>query len=104
MKNLITTLVLITAVYGCKNSTVVTTDELCSFRGKLTLVGANGNPLSWQSGATIQVEGTAFSTTSDSAGEWGLDHVPAGIYNLMLWKPGFDTLIIPEYQFSGSGQ
>ncbi len=29
--------------------------------------------------------------------------MPAGIYNVLMWKPGFDTLIIPGYQFNGVG-
>jgi hypothetical protein len=32
-----------------------------------------------------------------------MNDVPAGIYNIIITKPGFDTDLIAQYQFSGAG-
>ncbi|HWF45111.1 MAG TPA: hypothetical protein VG537_10760, partial [Candidatus Kapabacteria bacterium] len=84
-------------------STVADNDDLGTLRGNLTLVNVNGDTLSNYAGATVQVEGTSFHAMSNATGDWQIDNVPAGIYNLLLTKQGFDTLIIPQYQFSGAG-
>ena len=88
---------------SCKNNTIVENTNVGSFRGNVALLNAEGDTLSNYSGATAHIEGTAFQATSNAAGDWEIDNVPAGIYNIMLTKPGFDTLIIPNYQFSGAG-
>ncbi len=96
-------------VSGCKNPTVVANGDLGSFRGKVTeygtdaVNGVDALPLPQQGGVTITIEGTPFTTTSNASSEWGIDNVPAGIYNLIFSKPGFDTSIHAQYQFSGAG-
>ncbi|MFI5201720.1 MAG: carboxypeptidase-like regulatory domain-containing protein, partial [Candidatus Kapaibacterium sp.] len=90
-------------VAGCKNSTIVQNSDVGSFRGNVALINAEGDTLSNYAGATAHIEGTVFQATSNAAGDWEIDNVPAGIYNISLTKPGFDTLIIPKYQFSGAG-
>lgn len=88
---------------SCKNNTIVENSDVGSFRGNVALVNAMGDTLSNHAGAIVQIEGTSFQATSNARGDWEIDNVPAGIYNIMLTKPGFDTLIIPQYQFSGAG-
>jgi hypothetical protein len=90
-------------VAGCKNTTTVENSDVGSFRGNVALLTAEGDTLSNYAGATAQIQGTTFHATSNAAGDWEIDNVPAGIYNILLTKPGFDTLIIPQYQFSGAG-
>lgn len=88
---------------ACKNDTIVQNTDSGSFRGNVALVSAMGDTLSNYSGVTIRIEGTPFQATSNTVGDWEIDNVPAGIYNLLLSKPGFDTLLLPQYQFSGAG-
>ncbi len=86
---------------GCKSTTIV--DNLGTFRGTVALISPTGDTLQNYAGATVQIQGTSFQATSNAAGDWQIDNVPAGIYNLVMTKPGFDTLILPQYQFSGAG-
>jgi len=105
MKIQITLSILLAAALlgGCKNSTVVqSSDDLGTLRGKVA-VFVNCDALSNASGATVHIEGTGFSATTDSLGEWTMNNVPAGIYNILITKPGFDTDLIAQDQFSGAG-
>jgi hypothetical protein len=92
----------IAIIGGCKSSTTVV-DNTGSLRGNVALVNASGDTLSNYAGATVQIQGTSFQGTSNATGDWEIDNVPAGIYNVSMTKTGFDTLIIPQYQFSGAG-
>ncbi|HET6401189.1 MAG TPA: hypothetical protein VFH95_07290 [Candidatus Kapabacteria bacterium] len=97
-------LLAIALVGGCTSPNVVQSGaDLGSFRGKVTLLGVDGNPLLQQSDAAVQIEGTTFSTITDSTGTWGIDNVPAGIYDIIISKNGFDTTLYPSYHFSGAG-
>ena len=86
---------------GCKSTTIV--DNLGSLRGNVALVNPNADTLSNYSGAIASIQGTSFQATSNAAGDWQIDNVPAGIYNIVMTKPGFDTLVLPQVQFSGAG-
>ena len=88
---------------GCKNNTIVENNDVGSFRGNVALVSAMGDTLSNYAGVTIAIEGTTLQATSSATGDWNIENVPAGIYNLLFTKPGFDTLIIPKVEFSGAG-
>jgi hypothetical protein len=88
---------------ACKNGTTVVETDTGTFRGNITLFDANGDTLPNYAGATVQIQGTTFQATSSANGDWQINNVPTGIYNILLTKPGFDTLTIPQYQFSGAG-
>jgi hypothetical protein len=89
---------------ACKSTTtVVGNSDTGTLKGNVALVTALGDTLPTYAGATIQIQGTSFHTTSNATGAWEIDNMPAGIYNVILTKPGFDTLIIPGYQFNGVG-
>ena len=47
------------------------------------------------SGATIALEGTSLFGMTDSVGYWKIDSVPAGVYNIIASKPGFDSGFVP---------
>lgn len=90
--------------FGCKDNTVtVQVHDLGTYRGKVSQFGVDGNRAPDQSGATIVVEGTTFKATTDATGNFQIDNVPAGIYNLLITKPGYDTDLVSQNQFSGSG-
>jgi hypothetical protein len=87
---------------ACKSSTTVVQNDVGIIQGKVA-ISVNCNALSNDSGATVQIEGTGFSTTTNSLGDWTMNNVPAGIYNIIITKPGFDTDLIAQDQFSGAG-
>ncbi|HRH47690.1 MAG TPA: carboxypeptidase-like regulatory domain-containing protein [Panacibacter sp.] len=43
------------------------------------------------SNMTVTIDGTAFTTTTDSSGKYSFKDVPAGTYNLTYSKPGYGT-------------
>jgi hypothetical protein len=88
---------------ACKNTTTVVESETGTLQGNVALVTALGDTLPNYAGVTIKIQGTSFEATSNATGGWEMDNVPAGIYNVLLSKPGFDTLTIPQYEFSGAG-
>jgi hypothetical protein len=102
-KPLLSALLALSLLCACKGTTTIVENNVGSFHGNVALVSAIGDTLSNYAGTTIQIQGTAFQATSIANGDWQIDNVPAGIYNILMTKPGFDTLIIPQYQFSGAG-
>jgi hypothetical protein len=71
--------------------------------GNIALVTARGDTLQSYAGATIQIEGTTLQTTSSVTGDWKIENIPAGIYTILLTKPGFDTLTFSNFAFRGVG-
>jgi hypothetical protein len=71
--------------------------------GNVALVTARGDTLPSYAGATIQIKGTTFQTTSSATGDWKIENIPAGIYTILLTKPGFDTLAFSNVAFRGVG-
>ena len=53
--------------------------------------------------ATVSVEGTGISTTTDSLGRWQIDSLPAGTYDLSFTRSGFATRREVGFQFVGGG-
>src|ERR1017187_162139 len=92
----------IAIIGGCKSSTTVVETNVGIIQGKVAL-SVNCNAVSNASGATVHIEGTGFSATTDSLGDWTIKNVPAGIYNILITKPTFDTYLVPQYQFGGAG-
>jgi Carboxypeptidase regulatory-like domain len=88
---------------ACKDSTTIVENEVGILRGSVTLYDINGDSLSDRSGATILLQGTSFQTTSQTNGDFQLNNVPAGIYNVIVTKPGYDTDLTSSDQFSGAG-
>jgi len=105
MRNKITLPIFLAAAIlgGCKSSTTVENDDLGTLTGKIALIGLNCDSLANRAGATVAIEGTGFSTQTDSTGHWTIKGIPAGIYNIIISKPGFDTDLVPEYNISGVG-
>ena len=72
-------------------------------RGNVALVSATGDTLSSYAGASVVLQGAGLHTTSSATGDWEIDNVPAGIYTILLTKPGFDSLVLPKFEFRGVG-
>ena len=86
---------------GCH--TTVNEVTLGTIVGNVSLYGVDGQLLSAQDGATVQLEGTPYKTTTNARGDWQLNNVPAGIYNVLFAKAGFDSAVDGEFHFSGAG-
>jgi hypothetical protein len=55
------------------------------------------------SGIQISIQGTSYQTTADTGGHFEIDNIPAGVYNIVFWKPGFDSMIYPVHHIIGAG-
>jgi hypothetical protein len=102
IKASILTLFAAALIGGCKSTTVVE-NNTGNIRGNIALFNASGDTLSSYAGSTVLIQGTSLQATSNATGDWEIDNIPAGVYNVAFTKPGFDTLVVPQYQFSGAG-
>ncbi len=99
---ILSSILALTLLGACKSPTTIVENDIGIMQGKVALF-ANCNSVSDASGVTVSIEGTAFSATTNTQGDWTINNVPAGIYNILITKPGFDTDLIAQDQFSGAG-
>jgi hypothetical protein len=59
--------------------------------------------VSGHSEATISIDGTPFTATSDSIGKWTMKNIPAGTYNITISKSGYAMVKLIAYKFIGNG-
>jgi hypothetical protein len=85
-------------------------DSICTtcpipgtIKGTLMLVDSTGIAFDDYSGATVELEGTSYQTTSNSLGEWEIQNVPIGIYTIRFSKQGFGYQRHIGFQFVGNG-
>jgi hypothetical protein len=89
--------ILFVAVSGCTNSNV---NSPASINGSITGVvslgsefkGSSPNTFASSSGVSVSLDGTSFSTLTDSSGFWKFDNVPAGNYDVTIAKSGFGLM------------
>lgn len=54
-------------------------------------------------GVTVSFEDSEFKSTSDEFGEWKIENVPQGIYDIRYKKEGYSTWLEAQYEFNGEG-
>jgi hypothetical protein len=59
------------------------------------------NSRHFESGVSVRLEATDRETVSDARGRWHLDSVEAGVYTIILSKPGYTTEYYFSFQFVG---
>ncbi len=93
-------------IFGCDNST--DPDPLSgSVVGLVQPVNQWNNPIQDSSAyadVDVKLEGTSYSTTTDSSGRYVLDDIDASTYTIAVGKSGYGTNKLPFYQFIGGGQ
>jgi hypothetical protein len=55
------------------------------------------------SGVTVSLEGTPYSTVSDVSGKWHLENIPTGTYKIAITKDTYATQKIFNVQITGNG-
>jgi hypothetical protein len=71
--------------------------------GKVRLINADTEmPLDDNGGVQITIKGTAFSTTTNSLGEYTFNAIPPGVYVLIYSKTGYDSALT-AVNYSGVG-
>ncbi len=100
-----TNLILIFAfICGCKSATnPIVTAGSGSLAGTVKAFGITSiQPVS-PLGIHVTIQATAFQATTDSTGNFRIDNIPAGVYNIIFSKPGFDSMIYPVHHLIGAG-
>jgi hypothetical protein len=89
---------------GCKTATdPIVTAGSGSLSGTVKAFAINSaNPVS-PGGIQIELQGTQFHGNADSLGNFRIDNIPAGVYNIIFWKTGFDSMIYPVHHLLGAG-
>ena len=93
MKYLVTILLFLTIILGCKNPTGPTptptsTPTPTPSEGTITGVIVDSAGGAAVSNTSVELQGTGLSARSDANGEFTITNVPVGIYDLFVSKPG----------------
>ena len=86
---------------GCKEEPVAV--ETGDILGSVLIYDIDNNLLADGSGVTVSLEGTQFSTTTDTDGRWRLEGVPAGVYTRVFSGDGLAPYAMQNMQFVGTG-
>jgi hypothetical protein len=90
---------------SCKQTVVVhDAPYLGEMTGRILPFDVNSDSMPNQlMGTHVWIKGTSYVTTTDLTGQWTFNNLPAGIYTILFWRPGFDTGGLVNHKFSGSG-
>ncbi len=78
--------------YGCSEDPVASNSNnsgLGTLVGKVYIYDAFANWVPNQTGVTVTLEGTSYTTTSDSTGIWTITNIPSGTYVVVYSKSGY---------------
>ena len=89
---IVSCIIISVALCGCSSST--NAPETSGSLSGIVFVYKQNSPFSapYYDGATVQLEGTSFSTLTDSAGHWSISGIPAGAYTVDVTKAGYGLL------------
>jgi len=99
-------LTILISVAGCKstsNPAALQGTGSSTLTGTVTSLSADGIRTLDSSGVSVTLEGTSFATTTDHTGSFTIDGIPAGVYNIIFTKSGFDSTIYPGHHLLGEG-
>ena len=69
--------------------------------GYIQLIQSDGTPPKNQSGVTVALTGTSYSTTTDSSGKWTISNLPTDTYTIDYTKTGYGESRTIDRQFTG---
>lgn len=98
-------LLLLFGLAGCSDSNTSTTNTGDGVTGDLIgsvlLADHRGRAMTNHSGVTVQIEGTSFSTITDTAGNWTIHNLPSKTYAITFSKPEFYSYRDASFSFLG---
>jgi len=74
-----------------------------NLEGICSLIDEYGIPVDDNSGITISIDNTDYTTETDAEGYWLLENLSTGTYSISFSKPGFCLSKEVDYQFVGGG-
>jgi len=51
----------------------------------------------------VTIQNTPFEAVTDTGGHFRIENIPAGVYNIIFSKPGFDSMVYPVHHVIGVG-
>ena len=100
-------ILLVCICFGCKEKDIIYVNDGPSNIKTGTITGLTSYYSNFNyfpiPGVTVCIEGTTFTTLSDSNGVWALNDVPIGTYNLYFAKAGYDTVSLYGQTFTANG-
>ena len=97
---LIATMCVITAI-SCK--TTMSPSEFGGMKGSVGLDDSAGVRQLNAAGVTVQIRGTSIQTRTDSLGNWQIEQIPTGTYEVLYSKSGFGSIKTCNVQIPGPG-
>src|SRR5581483_6366142 len=93
------------ALYGCSNSTdppsSTATGE--TLLGTVQVFGATSGATMSAAAVHVTIQNTPFEAVTDTGGHFRIENIPAGVYNIIFSKPGFDSMVYPVHHVIGVG-
>ncbi len=74
---------------SCKSTSVASDVTDGSLTGAVTIDGTTGSPDSNSEGVSVALDGTNFTTQTDSTGFWRIDNIKGGNYDVVVSKAGY---------------
>jgi hypothetical protein len=71
--------------------------------GSVAAYGANSPTQRSPEGIEVSIQGTSFHASVDTGGHFTIANIPAGVYNIIFSKQGFDSMIYPAHHLIGVG-
>lgn len=98
-------LLLVAVMLSCTNSIdpPATTTGGGTLRGKVSAYVSSSSALMSAEGIQITLQGTSYRSKTDTAGAFEINNIPAGVYNIIFSKPGFDSMVYPAHHLLGVG-
>jgi hypothetical protein len=106
MKNqvlLLSLIIFILSISNCKKTVIEQINLTGTITGKVYYIDENEYHYYSKSGIKIEIENTSFSTYSDNNGEYTIENIPTGTYNIIYSKEGCSTHKITGFQIIGGG-
>ena len=89
---------------GCKNSVEpIANSGGGSLAGTVKAFGITSAQEDNPSGIQVELQATVYKTIADSLGNFRIDNIPAGVYNIIFSKPGFNSMVYPVHHLIGAG-
>lgn len=105
MKTILFAVILTLTLFGCDSEPASTTGGVPpgDIVGRVELYDTLNRAMKDNSGVTVSIEGTSYTTISDASGSWTLNNIPTGTYVIILGKEGFTSKKIFNVQHTGNG-
>src|SRR5579871_3650741 len=86
-------ILLVFAICSCKSTTLGPNAETATIKGQASIAANYAQYTPPYNGITVSLIGTSFSAMTDDSGNFEIDNVPSGTYDVRFSKPGYGDVL-----------